>query len=110
MLLLRAKADGIQYAAGIFLEISMTRESYQCLLKSYRAQHDHQVVSTTFTLPELCEININLNIVSVKGFEFLPWVCPNFAPAIERNGSRRETKHLLKLDMMWDEIFTLCKK
>lgn len=50
MLVLRAKPDGIQYAAGIFLEISETRESHQHLLKSYRAQHDHEVVSTTFTL------------------------------------------------------------
>lgn len=51
MLVLRAKPDGIQYAAGIFLEISVARESHQHLLKSYRAQYDHKVVSTTFISP-----------------------------------------------------------
>lgn len=83
----------------------MTRESHQRPLKSYRTQHDH--VPTTFTLPEQREININLNIVSVKSFEFLPWLCPNFVQAIKRNGSRRENKHPLQFDIMWDKIFTL---
>lgn len=41
MLVFRAKPDGIQYAAGIFPEISVTRESHQHPLKSYRAQHHH---------------------------------------------------------------------
>ena len=39
-LVLRAKPDGIQHAAGIFLEIDVTMESHQDLLQSYRAQYD----------------------------------------------------------------------
>ena len=43
MLVLRAKPDGLQHTAGIFLEIIVTMESHQGLLQLYRAQY-HRVL------------------------------------------------------------------